>query len=141
LKKDFTRKRRRGGALDYRWLGPYTIVHSLGKGLYSIVDKTTGKVLDRVNGFHLKPFQCSEDSAHSQHDHQPDIPLDDRSLDDPHPEEDIPLDDRSLDDPHPEEDIPLDDQSLDDPHPEEDIPLDDRSLDDPHPEDIVLLDN
>ena len=36
LKKDFTQKRRRGGALDYRWLGPYTIATSLGKGLYCL---------------------------------------------------------------------------------------------------------
>ena len=31
LKKDFTRKHRRGGALDYRGLGPYIITTSLYK--------------------------------------------------------------------------------------------------------------
>ena len=38
LKKDFTQKHRGGGALDYRWLGPYTITCSLGKGLYHLAD-------------------------------------------------------------------------------------------------------
>jgi len=28
LKKDFTRKKRKGGKLDYRWTGPYTITAS-----------------------------------------------------------------------------------------------------------------
>ena len=36
LKKDFTRKKRRGRKLDYRWEGPYRIVASLGKGLYQL---------------------------------------------------------------------------------------------------------
>ena len=45
LKKDFTRKRRYGGALDYRWLGPYTITCSLGKGLYRLADVQTGAVI------------------------------------------------------------------------------------------------
>ena len=36
LKRDFTRKKRRGGKLDYRWQGPYVIIASLGKGLYRL---------------------------------------------------------------------------------------------------------
>ena len=36
LKKDFKRKKRRGGKLDYRWQGPYTITAALGKGLYQL---------------------------------------------------------------------------------------------------------
>ena len=63
LKKDFTRKRRRGGALDFRWLGPYTITNSLGKGLYRLVHQQTGTVVNRVNGFHLKPYH-----AHLEHE-------------------------------------------------------------------------
>ena len=31
LKKDFMRKKRKGGKLDYRWQGPYVIIASLGK--------------------------------------------------------------------------------------------------------------
>ena len=61
LKKDFTRKRRRGGALDYRWLGLYTITTSLGKGLYRLECVQTGAVVNRVNGFHLKPFHAGDD--------------------------------------------------------------------------------
>ena len=62
LKKDFTRKRRRGGTLDFRWLGPYTITTSLGKGLYRLECVKTGAVVNRVNGFHLKPFHAGKDA-------------------------------------------------------------------------------
>ena len=61
LKKDFTRKRRRGDALDYRWLGPYTITSSLGKGLYRLECVQTGAAIKQVNGFHLKPFREDDD--------------------------------------------------------------------------------
>ena len=36
LKKDFTRKKRKGGKLDYRWQGPYVICASVGKGLFRL---------------------------------------------------------------------------------------------------------
>ena len=36
LKRDFTRKKRQGGKLDYRWQGSYIIIASLGKGLYRL---------------------------------------------------------------------------------------------------------
>ena len=57
LMKDFTRRKRKGGKLDHKWLGPYTITHVLGKGLYSLKDDNTDQVVKRVNGFHLKPYQ------------------------------------------------------------------------------------
>lgn len=38
LKKDFRRKKRRGGKLDYRWEGPFSIATSLGKGLFKLKD-------------------------------------------------------------------------------------------------------
>ena len=41
--KDFTRKKRHGGKLDYRWLGPYTITKALGKGLYELKEHTGDK--------------------------------------------------------------------------------------------------
>lgn len=44
LKKDFKRKKRRGGKLDYRWQGPYTITASLGKGLFRLKEISGGKV-------------------------------------------------------------------------------------------------
>ena len=33
LMKDFRRKKRKGGKLDYEWKGPYEITDCLGKGL------------------------------------------------------------------------------------------------------------
>ena len=57
LKKDFTRKKRKGGKLDSNWIGPFTITRVLGKGLYrleSFDDPPT--VVGRVNGLHLKPW-------------------------------------------------------------------------------------
>ena len=46
LKKDFRRKKRKGGKLDYRWVGPYKIVKSLGKGLFALKKISSGKVID-----------------------------------------------------------------------------------------------
>ena len=36
LKKDFTRKKRKGGKLDAKWTGPYKVAKSLGRGLYRL---------------------------------------------------------------------------------------------------------
>ena len=46
LKKDFTRKKRKGGKLDYRWTGPYIIISSLGKGLYKLKECRNDNVGD-----------------------------------------------------------------------------------------------
>jgi hypothetical protein len=56
LKKDFRRKKRRGGKLDFRWNGPYKIVSSLGRGLFKLEENSSGKIVDRVNGVHLKKY-------------------------------------------------------------------------------------
>lgn len=57
LKKDFTRKKRKGGKLDSKWVGPYQIVCSIGRGLYRIAEiKDPQKVIARVNGVHLKKY-------------------------------------------------------------------------------------
>lgn len=42
LKKDFRRKKRRGGKIDYIWEGPFVINNVLGRGLYSL-KKQNGK--------------------------------------------------------------------------------------------------
>ena len=42
--KDFTRKKRQGGKLDYRWVGPYMITKALGKGLYQLKEQKGDKV-------------------------------------------------------------------------------------------------
>ena len=57
LKKDFTRKKHAGGKLDHKWLGPYRISGTLGRGLYRLEDvKNPTKVVSRVNGVHLKQY-------------------------------------------------------------------------------------
>lgn len=44
LKKDFLRKKRRGGKLDDKWLGPYTVTAALGKGLFKLKEVNGDKV-------------------------------------------------------------------------------------------------
>ena len=66
LKKDFRRKKRKGGKLDDRWLGPYMISKDLGKGFYSLSDEkeVTVNIVERINGAHLKKYEkhsCEED--------------------------------------------------------------------------------
>ena len=56
LKKDFSRKKRKGGKLDEKWLGPFTIVGMLGRGLYRLQAVDTTDIIPRVNGVHLKPY-------------------------------------------------------------------------------------
>ena len=59
LKKDFSRKKRAGGALDPKWLGPYEVMKDIGKGLFLVKRCNDGKV-DRVHGDHLKVFVVPE---------------------------------------------------------------------------------
>ena len=57
LKRDLTRKKRRGGKLDPKWLGPYTIDKDLGKGCYQLSAIGNPKdIVSRVNGGHLKLY-------------------------------------------------------------------------------------
>ena len=57
LKKDMKRKKRAGGKMDFKWLGPYRIVKSMGKGLYQIESTDHRKLkIERVHGIHLKPY-------------------------------------------------------------------------------------
>ena len=44
LKKDFTRSKRKGGKLDYRWQGPFVITATLGKGLFRLKEAAGDKV-------------------------------------------------------------------------------------------------
>ena len=57
LKKDFTRKKRKGGKLDYRWVGPYTIISSLGKGLFQLKECNG-------NNVRMKHYNMYKYSAH-----------------------------------------------------------------------------
>ncbi len=64
LKKDFLKKKRVHGELDPKWVGPYKIIRSIGRGLYGLelVEDPT-KVVSRVNGVHLKPYHIPENQA------------------------------------------------------------------------------
>ena len=67
LVKDFNKKKRKGGKLDYMWKGPYIITKSLGRGLYSLKATDDSNVnISRVNGAHLKHYMspiCTDDSV------------------------------------------------------------------------------
>ena len=42
-KKDFLRKKRHGGKLDCKWMGPYKITADLGKGLFKLQAERCGR--------------------------------------------------------------------------------------------------
>ena len=71
LKKDFRCKRRLGGKLDFKWLGPYTIEANLGKGLFKLRSITNPQeIVSRVNGVHIKPYlQTTKVCMQSMHLH------------------------------------------------------------------------
>ena len=48
MKKDFTRKKRKGGKLDPKWVGPYCITSNLGRGLKQL--SKPFKAVSCVNG-------------------------------------------------------------------------------------------
>ena len=50
LKKDFGRKKRAGGKMDFR------IVEALGRGLYRIESVQNEDVIPRIHGVHLKKY-------------------------------------------------------------------------------------
>ena len=60
--------RRKGGKLDPKWVGPYTIVKTLGKGFYSLKSIATPiSIIKRVNGSQLKPFLSSSNLPSDTH--------------------------------------------------------------------------
>jgi hypothetical protein len=58
LTKDHMQKKRKGGKLDARWLGPFTIVKVLPCGLYQITSSGESK---SCPGSHLKPYKQLEE--------------------------------------------------------------------------------
>jgi len=56
LVKDFNRKKRKGGKLDYKWKGPYTITKCLGRGLHTLKATDSSDEITRINGVHLKQY-------------------------------------------------------------------------------------
>ena len=76
FKKDFYRKKRKGGKLDPRWLGPYIITQKLSKGFYSLQSVANpSDCVKRVNGAHLKAFHSQEHMSNSQDLSQSSSPL------------------------------------------------------------------
>ena len=60
LKKDFRRKKRAGGKMDTRYMGPYLIIRSLGKGFYKLQGVADPcDIVTKVSGAHLKPYRDS----------------------------------------------------------------------------------
>ena len=59
LKKDFRKKKRKGGKLDFPWVGPYLITRSLGKGFYELQACGKGRVttIPRVSHVHIKVYK------------------------------------------------------------------------------------
>lgn len=62
LVKDFSRKKRKEGKMDFRWLGPYCILKNLGKGIYLLQEQGTNNER-KVNGAHFKPYIDSGSEA------------------------------------------------------------------------------
>ena len=104
LKKDFLRSKRAHGKLDSKWVGPYKIVTSHGRGLYGLeLVADPSKRISRVNGVHLKPYKhaTNQDDIHNT---PSDACLDDGSDNNVHKTTDTHLDhtpsDAHLDDVH-----------------------------------------
>ena len=69
LKKDFVQKKRRGGKLDPKWVGPYIITAKHSKGFCSLRSiENPVKIIKRVSGAHLKVYhqQQTTPSPHQQ---------------------------------------------------------------------------
>ncbi len=56
MKKKLFRKKRKGGNLDTKWLGPFIIVDSLGRGLDRLQKIDSNEIIPRVNAVHMKPY-------------------------------------------------------------------------------------
>ena len=56
LKKDFTRSKRKGGKLDAKYLGPFTVKKALGNGTYLLSCCKKPDSTIQATGAHLKPY-------------------------------------------------------------------------------------
>ena len=63
LKKDFTRKKRKGGKLDIRFLGPYAISKVLPHGTFKLMNPSNNHSTIRVTGAHLKLYNPASPSS------------------------------------------------------------------------------
>ena len=56
LKRDFLRRKRKGGAMDHKCLGPYEVVKNLSKGSFTLQNMESGQIIQRIHGAHLKLY-------------------------------------------------------------------------------------
>lgn len=56
LVKDFLRKKRAGGKLTTRFIGPYVILKKASKGIYSLRKLSAPYSEKKVSGAHIKPY-------------------------------------------------------------------------------------
>ena len=61
LKKDFTRKKTKGGKLKERYLGPYAITKVLPHGTYELAEPSNRGQTLRATGAHLKPYNSPDE--------------------------------------------------------------------------------
>lgn len=67
LVKDFLRQKRKGGKLDSRWLGPYTVMKNLGKGMLLtdfisyIFLVVTITILTTWQNLHISPYSLLQE--------------------------------------------------------------------------------
>ena len=57
LKKDFRKKKRKGGKQDFPWVGPYLLTKSLGKGFYELQSCGKGHVTTIPRVSHIKVYK------------------------------------------------------------------------------------
>ena len=65
LKKDFRRRKRKGGKLDFRYVGPFEIKRKLGNGVFELANCNGGDERIRVTGAHLKPYHKGNESPNN----------------------------------------------------------------------------
>ena len=61
LKKDMKRKKRAGGKMDFKWIGPFKVIKSMGRGLYKIQNMDCQMQTEKIHGVNLKPYLPSEE--------------------------------------------------------------------------------
>ena len=59
LKLDPTRRKRKGGKLDPKYLGPFKIIKALGNGTYHLADPKKPDAILKATGSHIKPYKVS----------------------------------------------------------------------------------
>ena len=63
LKKDFTRRKRKRGKLETRFLGPYAISKVLPHGTFELINSTDQDRTIRVTGAHLKLYNAASPTS------------------------------------------------------------------------------